>query len=110
MSTLSAILMATFFVLLGVTVGVFVGSFFLGKRKFVSVGVPSIVASIMTLLMYVGEMFLLNGHLYSFGTGGIFEGISGIVLAPVDIIIVIAAGLINFMICYLLNCKKDEER
>ena len=109
-STLSAILMATFFVLLGVTVGVFVGSFFLGKRKFVSVGVPSIVASIMTLLMYVGEMFLLNGHLYSFGTGGIFEGISGIVLAPVDIIIVIAAGLINFMICYLLNCKKDEER
>lgn len=65
MSPLSAVLMSLFFVLLGVTVRVFVCSFLLGKRKFVSIWVPSIVASVMALLMYIGEMILLHGHLYS---------------------------------------------
>nr|MDE5965885.1 hypothetical protein [Lachnospiraceae bacterium] len=40
-SPLSAILMTLFFVLLGVTVGVFAGSFLLGKRKVVSIWIPS---------------------------------------------------------------------
>ena len=62
----------------------------------------------MTLLMYIGEMFLLNGHLFSFGTGFIFESISGIILAPMDIIIIFTSGLINFIICYFLNYKKQS--
>ena len=105
-SPLSSVLMTIFFVLLGVTAGVFVGSFLLGKGKLVSIWIPSIVASAMTLLMYLGEMFLLNGHLYSFGTGFVFESVPGIVFAPMDIIIVFASGLINFIICYFLNYKK----
>ena len=108
-SPLSAALMTIFFVLLGITVGVFVGSLLLGKGKLVSIWIPSIVASTMTLLMYLGEMFLLNGHLYSFGTGFVFESIPGIVLAPMDIIIVFASGLTNFIICYFLNYKKRLE-
>ena len=108
-SPLSAALMTIFFVLLGITVGVFVGSLILGKGKLVSIWIPSIVASAMTLLMYLGEMFLLNGHLYSFGTGFVFESIPGIVLAPMDIIIVFTSGLTNFIICYFLNYKKRLE-
>ncbi|MBQ2729700.1 MAG: hypothetical protein IJF69_02895 [Clostridia bacterium] len=106
-SPLSATLMTVFFVLLGVTVGIFVGSFLLEKRKLISIWIPSIVASFMTFLMYIGEMYLLNGHLYSFGTGFIFESISGIVFAPVDIIIVFTSGLISLIICYILNHNKS---
>lgn len=102
-SELSATLMAVFFILLGVTMGVFVGSFLLEKRKSVSVIIPSIVASMMTFLMYVGEMFLLNGHLYSFGTGFIFSSIPRIVFAPIDLTIIILSGLINAAICIWLT-------
>lgn len=102
-SELSATLMAVFFILLGVTMGVFVGSFLLEKRKSVSVIIPSIVASMMTFLMYVGEMFLLNGHLYSFGTGVIFSSIPRIVFAPIDLIIIVLSGLINATICIWLT-------
>ena len=108
-SPLSAVLMTVFFALFGVTAGVFVGSFLLGRRKVFSIWIPSIVASMMTLLMYIGEMFLLNGHLYSYGTGFVFESIPIIVLAPMDIIIVFVSGLINFIICYFLNYKKQPE-
>lgn len=104
-SPLSATLMTIFFVLLGVTVGVFVGSFLLGKRKLVSIWIPSIVAFVMTLLMYIGEMFLLNGHLYSFGTGFIFDSISGIVFAPIDLLIIVASGCITALIFASLNRK-----
>lgn len=110
-SPLSAALMTIFFVLFGVTVGVFVGSFLLGKRKFVSIWSPSIVASVMTFLMYIGEMILLNGHLYNFGTGFIFDSISEIVFAPIDLLIIVASGCITAWIFVLLNgcreCSKE---
>lgn len=102
-SPLSATLMAAFFILLGITVGIYVGSFLLGKRKFVSIGIPAITSSLMTIIMYVGEMVLMRGHLYSFGSGFIFESIPGIVLAPIDLLIVIASGCITALIFTFLN-------
>ncbi len=105
-SPLSAALMTVFFVLLGVTAGVFAGSFLLGKRKLLSILIPSIAACVMTLLMYIGEMILLNGHLYSFGTGFIFDSISGIVLAPIDLLIIAASGGITALIFALLNSRQ----
>ena len=102
-SPLSATLMAVFFILLGVTVGVYVGSFLLGKRKGLSVWLPAVVASAMTLLMYVGELILLNGHLYRFGTGFFFDGLPGIVLAPVDVLIAVAAGGVTALLFSLTN-------
>lgn len=109
-SPLSATLMAVFFILLGVTVGVFVGSFLLEKRKLVSIWIPSIIASVMTLLMYIGEMVLLNGHLYRFGTGIIFNSIPGIVLAPVDLIIIVASGCITALIFVWLNSCRARSK
>lgn len=104
-SPLSAALMTLFFVLLGVTVGVFAGSFLLGKRKFVSIWIPSIAASVMTLLMYIGEMILLHGHLYRFGEGFLFNSIPGIVLAPADLLTIVISGGISVLIFCWLNRK-----
>jgi len=102
-SPLSATLMTVFFILLGVTVGVFAGSYLLGKRQLVSIWIPSIIASVMTLFMYTGEMILLNGHVYSFGNGFIFDSITGIVLSPIDLMIIMASGGITALIFTLLN-------
>lgn len=102
-SALSALLMSVFFILFGITTGLLVGSFTLGKRKVLSVLLPAITASIITLVMYVGEMILLSGNLYSFGKGFLFKGIPGIVLAPVDILIIMASGVITALISKLIN-------
>ena len=109
-SPLSATLMTLFFLLLGINVGVFVGSFLFGKRKYISIWIPSIVASVMTLLMYIGEMILLNGHLYSFGDGFIFHSIPGIVFSPIDLLIIIISGCITALIFTLLNSKKSKSK
>lgn len=105
-SSVSACLMGVFFVLLGVTVGTYAVSFLLGKRKSVAVGIPAAAGGLTALAMYIGEMFLLSGHLYRFGTGFFYRGIPGIVLAPVDILIVLLAGAGSGGIGFLL--KKDR--
>ena len=108
-SPLSAVLMGVFFSLLGVTVGVYVASFLLGKRKGISVGIPAAVGAVTTLAMYIGEMCLLSGNLYLLGTGFWFTGLPGIVLAPVDLLIILSAGLITGGICTLLNKKNGRK-
>jgi len=106
-SPLSASLMTFFFVLFGVTTGVFIGSFLLGKRKLMSIWIPAISASVMTLFMYIAEMFLLNGHLYSFGSGFIFDGLPGIVFAPIDLLVILLSGCITALVFLLLNNDRD---
>lgn len=105
-SPLSAGLMSLFFITLGVTVGVYVGSFLLKKGKLFAEMIPAVLAVLVTLAMYIGEMFLLSGHLYRYGTGGLFEGIPGIVLAPVDILIILVAGSVTAGVCRWLNKEK----
>ena len=109
-SPLSASLMSIFFILLGVTVGVFLGSFLLGKQRFVSIWIPAISASVMTFLMYIAEMFLLNGHLYSFGSGLLFDGLPGIVFAPIDLLVILLSGCITALLLMLLNCGRDGRK
>ena len=102
-STLSAVLMGIFFSLLGVTVGTYAGSFLLGKKKGIAVGVPAAVGALTTLAMYIGEMCLLSGNLYLLGRGFWFTSIPGIVLAPVDLLIILAAGAVSYGISRMLN-------
>ena len=112
-SPLSASLMTAFFILLGVTVGVFLGSFLLGKRKLVSIWIPAISASLMTFLMYIAEMFLLNGHLYCFGSGLLFDGLPGIVFAPIDLLVILLSGCITALVFALLNnghCSVSKQK
>ena len=107
-STVSAVLMGVFFSLLGVTVGTYVGSFLLGRKKGISVGIPVAVGMLTTLAMYIGEMCLLSGNLYLLGRGFWFESIPGIVLAPVDVLIILSAGVITGGICLLLSKKRGK--
>ncbi len=102
-SPLSAALMAAFFALFGVCVGVCVGSLTLGKARGLSMAIPSAVSILATTAMYIGEMILLNGNLYRFGSGFFFEKLGAIVLAPVDMAIILAAGAITLMICGVIR-------
>jgi len=103
----SAVLMALFFILLGVTVGSFAGSFLLHRANCGSVWLPALIASVVTLLMYFGEMILLGGYLYRFGTGFFFDGLPLIVLAPVDLLIILAPGGICAALFAALNRKSS---
>lgn len=107
-SALSAVLMSIFFVVFGVTAGIYACSFLIGKKKTFSILLPSIMASVVTLIMYIGEMILLSGHLYRFGSGFFFDGITGIVLAPVDILLIIASGCINAVIAAWMGVERTE--
>ncbi len=106
-SLLSAFLMCVFFLILGVTVGIYVGSFLFEKGKRIAVAVPAAVGAVTTLAMYIGELCLLSGHLYRFGDNLFCRGLPGIVLAPVDILMVLLAGGVSGGICYLLNKKTN---
>lgn len=104
-SALSAVLMSVFFVLFGVTVGIYIESFTLNKKPLLSVWLPSVSAAVVTLVMYIGEMILLSGHLYRFGDGFFFSGIPGIVLAPVDIVVILGSGVMTAIIASFVRNK-----
>lgn len=104
-SALSAVLMSVFFVLFGVTVGIYIESFTLNKKPLLSVWLPSVSAAVVTLVMYIGEMNLLSGHLYRFGDGFFFAGIPGIVLAPVDIVVILGSGVMTAIIASFVRNK-----
>lgn len=104
-SALSAVLMSVFFVLFGVTVGIYIESFTLNKKPLLSVWLPSVSAAVVTLVMYIGEMILLSGHLYRFGDGFFFAGIPGIILAPVDIVVILGSGVMTAIITSFVRNK-----
>ena len=102
-SAASAVLMAVFFALLGITVGVFAGSFLLGRAGRLAVLLPAAAAILTTAAMYGGEMILLSGHLYRFGTGFFFSGLGGLVLAPADLLIILASGGVTACLSSAIN-------
>ena len=104
-SAISAVLMSVFFVLFGVTAGIYIASFTLNKKASLSVWLPGIAAAAVTLVMYLGEMILLSGHLYRFGSGLLFDGLPFIVLAPIDIAVIIASGGVAAVIANLIRNK-----
>ena len=87
--------MGVFFVVFGVSLGVYVGSFLLGQKRYLAVWLPAAISAVITLVMYVGEMILLSGNLYRFGSGWFFNGLGSLALAPVDCMIILLSGLIS---------------
>ncbi len=106
-SPLSASLMMIFFIMLGVTVGIFVGSLLLKKQKAVALYVPTAISLMTTFVMYLGEMILLHAHLYRFGKGFFFSGLPGIVLAPVDVLVILMAGGITYLLMRFVISRKS---
>lgn len=109
-SAVSAVLMAIFFALSGITVGVFAGSFTLGKSAKLSILLPAAVSAITTFIMYIGEMILLSGNLYRFGSGLFFDGMGDIVLAPADLLVILVSGGVTALVCRKLNHGKSFSR
>ena len=103
-SPLSATLMTLFFVVFGLTAGLFVSSFTSGKKS--KIFAP-IAASLTVFLMYIGEMILLDGNLYRYGKGLFFAPCGKLVLSPCDIVIAAASGVLCFGILKLMT-KKGE--
>lgn len=117
-SPLSGFLMGLFFVTLGVTTGVYTGSFLYRKKKKIALLIPTAVAVITTIVMYIGELILLDGKLYRIALNSEFfrriviRGFE-IVFAPVDLLVIILSGLITAGIMLLVikkNNKTEESK
>lgn len=113
-SPLSGFLMGLFFVTFGVTAGVYIGSFIYQKSRKIAVLIPSAVAIATTILMYIGEMILLDGSLYRIsGNTDFFRRIVigglEIQLAPVDLMIIILSGLFTGLIMLLITKKNTAD-
>ena len=97
-----------FFILICVTVGLFFGSLLLNQSRTLGLWLPAAASSATTLVMYVGEMILLHGHLYRFGTGLFFDGLPAFVLAPVDLLVVLASGGITLLLMLYIRKPKTH--
>lgn len=107
-SPLSATLMSIFFIMFGVTFGAFIGSIFYGKKKFQSVIIPVMASVATTVAMYAGELVLMGGQLYKFGSGFFFEPLGSIPFALVDFTVIIASGAVTYLIMSLINKNMKE--
>ncbi len=106
-SPLSAVLMGIFFVVFGVTVGTYLGSIFYGRKRILSIVIPSLAASVTTLMMYIGELVLMDGKLFKFGGGALFSTLGGTPFALIDFIIIALSGVITYYLMKLLICKEE---
>lgn len=93
-SPLSAILMAVFFIVMGLCAGAVASLFLPGKRLLCGA-----ISGVTVLIMYIGEMCLLHGNLYRFGSGFLFDGLGFLVLAPLDILIIAVSVALSAVCC-----------
>jgi len=103
---LASALTCLFFIMLGAAAGVYAGSFLLKKEKTAGLALPVMISVVIVILMYIGEAAMMKGGLYRFGTGWFFDGIPLIALAPVDILVVLAAGAVTW---FVLNLARRFE-
>jgi len=103
---ISAFLMSVFFIVYGITFGVYFGCMLFRKHKFLSIILPSLIAVATTVAMYVGELVLMDGKLYIFGTGFLFTPISEIPFSPWDFTVMLLSGVLTSILLLLLNEQK----
>ena len=109
-SPLSSLLMSIFFIVFGVTAGCYFGGILFGKKPIFSRFVPAIIATLTTSMMYIGELILMGGILFSFGKGFLFTPIASCPLAPIDFIVIILAGVVTYIILFMIRLKEKKER
>lgn len=109
-SALSAFLMGVFFIVFGVTAGVYAGCLFYGRKKLLSVFMPAIVSSITTLVMYIGELVLMGGVLFKFGSGFLFEPFGLTPFAIADFMIIFLSGCVTYLIMSKINRDKNQNQ
>lgn len=109
-SPISAWLMSIFFIVFGITVGVYLGCILYGKKKGLSVVVPAIIAAVTTVIMYIGELILMGGVLFKYGNGFLFNPVGAIPLAIVDFVVILLSGIITYGLLYFLNKNTQSKR
>ena len=106
LSTLSSWLMSVFFILFGVTAGTYSGSLLYFKRPRFSRLLPACVAAVTTLVMYIGELILMGGVLFTYGSGFLFDSIGTCPLAPIDFFIIALSGGITYLILFWIRQRE----
>ena len=104
---ISSWLMSIFFILFGLTAGIYAGSLLHSKKPVFSLLIPAAIAMATTTLMYVGELVLLGGVLFKFGNGLIFEPFWRLPFALIDYFIIVFAGLSTYLILLKLTSTKS---
>jgi len=111
LSPLSAFLMIIFFLIFGITAGVYSGTWLYGKKKLLSLVIPCITAMVVTVVMYIGEMVMLGWDLFRYGRGlFIFNPIGACPLAPIDFAVIILSGASTYLILLLMQHKKSATK
>lgn len=108
-SVLSSWLMSIFFVAFGLTAGVYSGSLLYFKKPVLSRLIPALIAAVTTLAMYIGELVLMGGVLFKFGSGFIFEPIGICPFAPIDFLVIVLSGILTYMILFVIR-QRDEAK
>jgi len=98
---LASVLTGSFFIILGISAGLYVGSYMIRKGNKTGTYIPVSVAVCATVLMYVGEAVMMRGNLYRFGIGWFFDPLPAVVLAPVDVLIVLLSGAVTWLLIRL---------
>lgn len=108
-SPLSSFLTGLFFVVFGVTAGLYISGFTYGKKKILSVYLPAMLSAVATIVMYIGELVLMDGELFRFGRGFFFERMGVIPFSACDMVIIFVSGVITCIIAAAINKKKRSE-
>jgi len=107
-SALSAILMTIFFMLFGISSGVYTGTLLYGKQKFISVIIPSATAILVTLFMYFAEMVMMDWNLFRFGNGFLFDRLGVIPFSLLDIMTMLLSGAVTYFILTMIKTTESK--
>lgn len=107
-SPLSAVLMSVFFIIFGLTAGLYGGTLLYGRNDLLSKIIPPAAASLTTLIMYLGELALMDGVLFRYGSGFLFKPLGALPFSAVDLVIILSSGLMTFGIMYL--CRRQGSK
>ena len=108
LSPLSAVLMTLFFMIFGITAGVYAGTWLYGKQRTLSIVIPSVTAILISSVMYLGEMIMMGWRLFQRGDGALFERLGNLPFSAFDILTVLLSGAITFFILFAIENKKRQ--
>jgi len=109
LSSTSAFLMTTFLILFGVTGGIYAGTWLYGKRKLLSIYIPSIIAMLMTTARYISEFIMFNSGMFRRGRGYLFEPLGFLRLSLFDVLTIAISGVVTFLVLKAINRKPLEK-
>jgi branched-subunit amino acid transport protein len=101
--------LSLFFIVFGITIAIHFGSVFYGRNKLLSMITPAIAASLTTLIMYIGEMMLMGGELFKYGSGFLFKPVGTIPFSAADFIIILVSGAITYIISHIFSVTQKKE-